>query len=224
MLYVISTPIGNMGDLTFRAVDVLKNVDLILSEDTRETEKILRKHDITKSQISYRDENHNKIIDHVKEFLAKQGDVGIVSNSGTPTISDPGFKLVREVKALGIDVVPVPGPSAIIAALSVSGLPTDNFTFLGFLPKSSTQRKRILKEFGDLPSTLVIYESPYRIKKLIFEVKETLGNRTACLAKDLTKKFERIITAPVEQIIDKEKLDSAKGEYVLLIAKEGFEL
>ncbi|HDQ88736.1 MAG TPA: 16S rRNA (cytidine(1402)-2'-O)-methyltransferase [candidate division WWE3 bacterium] len=221
-LFVISTPIGNMEDISMRAVNTLKSVNLILSEDTRETQKILSQHQIETPQISYRDQNHDKVISHIKTLLEQDKDIVLVSDNGTPTISDPGFKLIRDIKLAGIPVSPIPGPSAVTAALSVSGLPTDNFTFLGFLPKKSSQIAKILLEFGNLPTTLVIYESPFRIRKLLEEIHKNLGNRVVCVAKDLTKKFESVETAPLEQFLTSENAPKEKGEYVVLVAKKDF--
>jgi len=223
-LYVVSTPIGNLQDITLRALEVLKNVDLILSEDTRETAKILSKWDIKTTQISYRDQNHKKVISHIKDLLKSGKNLCLVSDSGTPLISDPGFKLVQELKKNRVPIISIPGPSAVIAALSVSGLPTDNFSFIGFLPKKLNQRKSILQEFGKLPTTIVIYESPYRVRELLNEIYQELGNRTVCLAKDLTKMYEEVRTAPLENFIKNPEETKEKGEYVVLVAKENYSL
>ena len=223
-LYVVSTPIGNLQDITLRALEVLKNVDLILSEDTRETAKILSKWDIKTTQISYRDQNHKKVISHIKDLLKSGKNLCLVSDSGTPLISDPGFKLVQELKKNRVPIISIPGPSAVIAALSVSGLPTDNFSFIGFLPKKLNQRKSILQEFGKLPTTIVIYESPYRVRELLNEIYQELGNRTVCLAKDLTKMYEEVRTAPLENFIKNPEEMKEKGEYVVLVAKENYSL
>lgn len=221
-LYIVATPIGNMGDVTRRAIDVLKEATLILSEDTRETQKLLANLDLNKSQISYTDQKHNKVIDNILNELSQGGHVALVSDSGTPLISDPGFKLVRKVRQSGFNVVAIPGPSSPIAALSVSGLPTDKFTFLGFLPKSSKKRTDLLKEYGSNDVSLIIFESPKRVKKLLDEIYETLGNRTISLVKDLTKKFENVRFGKVEEI---NTLDiKEKGEYIVIIAKEGYNL
>ena len=222
-IYIVSTPIGNLDDITYRAIETLTNVDLILSEDTRETEKVLQKWKIKTPQISYRDENHDKVMPKILELLLSGQDLALVSDSGTPVISDPGFKLIREL--LGkYEIISVPGPSALISSLSISGLPTDNFTFLGFLPRKTSQRKKILDQFGSLPSTLVIYESPYRVRRLLSEISTTLGNRIVCIAKDLTKKFEDVKTAPIENFLQDLENVKAKGEYIVLISKEGFSL
>ncbi|MFA6982159.1 MAG: 16S rRNA (cytidine(1402)-2'-O)-methyltransferase [Patescibacteria group bacterium] len=221
-LYVVATPIGNLSDMTFRAVEILSCVDLILSEDTRETDKILKHYNIQKPQISYRDQNHERVLPRIYETLDSGKEVALVSDSGTPTISDPGFKLVSSVIDKGYKVLPIPGPSAIVSALSISGLPTDKFTFLGFLPRGANQIKELLETYGKLEATLVVYESPYRVKTLLHTIYDVLGNRKVCLAKDMTKMFEDIRTADIEEILRTEDQIVEKGEYVVLIAKEGF--
>ena len=179
-LYIIATPIGNLADITLRALEVLKNVSVILSEDTRETDKMLKRYEMNKKQISYRDQNHESIFPYILNELEKGNDIAIVTDSGTPLISDPGFKLVRELIGKNMNVVSIPGPSAVTASLVVSGLPTDKFSFLGFLPKSEGQIARILNDYGKLDSTLIIYESPFGVKKLLNIIKNTLGNRKIC--------------------------------------------
>ncbi|EKD95581.1 MAG: Uroporphyrin-III C/tetrapyrrole (Corrin/Porphyrin) methyltransferase [uncultured bacterium] len=220
-LYIIAGPIGNLEDITLRALNVLKTLDYLLSEDTRETDKILSKFNLKVSQISYRDQIHTKIYPKVVEMLENGKNVGLMTDSGTPLISDPGYKLVNELRNSGFNIVSIPGPSSVIAALSISGLPTDKFSFLGFLPKKENQRKKLLINYGAMDATLTIFESPYRIIKLISEIKETLGNRRICIIKDLTKVFEKVITGKINDI-DKEINNlPQKGEYIILIAKEG---
>ena len=220
-LYIIAGPIGNLEDITLRALNVLKTLDYLLSEDTRETDKILSKFNLKVSQISYRDQIHTKIYPKVVEMLENGKNVGLMTDSGTPLISDPGYKLVNELRNSGFNIVSIPGPSSVIAALSISGLPTDKFSFLGFLPKKENQRKKLLINYGAMDATLTIFESPYRIIRLISEIKETLGNRRICIIKDLTKVFEKVITGKINDI-DKEINNlPQKGEYIILIAKEG---
>jgi 16S rRNA (cytidine1402-2'-O)-methyltransferase len=219
-LYVVATPIGNLSDITLRALEVLKSVNLILSEDTRETKKILDKFEISASQRSYRDQNHIHIINDIINLLEDGKNIALVSDSGTPVISDPGFKLVEDLSGKGFNILSVPGPSAVVAALSISGLPTDKFSFLGFLPKKPTHRAEILKTYGILESTLIIYESPYRVKKLLVEIKATLGNRRVCIVRELTKMYEEIVRGDVEYLINSNIKE--KGEFVVLVAKEGY--
>ena len=220
-LFVVATPIGNLQDFTQRAVDVLSKVNVVLSEDTRETKKLLDAYKLpAKQQISYRDQNHKKVFPAIIDLLSGGNDLALVSDSGTPLISDPGFKLVTGAIDAGFEVIAVPGPSAVTAALSISGLPTDKFSFLGFLPKSSGPRSKLLKTYGLLDSTLVIYESPFRITKLLNEVHEVLGNRYVCLCKELTKVHEDCIRGTVQDLLNLPP--TYKGEHVVLIAKEGY--
>lgn len=220
-VFVIAGPIGNLEDITLRALNTLKSLDYLLSEDTRETDKILSKFNVKIPQISYRDQIHSKIFPKVIEMLQQGKNVGLMSDSGTPLISDPGYKLVSELRNSGYEIISIPGPSAVVAALSISGLPTDKFIFLGFLPKKDNQRREILQKYGALDSTLTIFESPYRIVRLILEVKETLGNRRICIVKDLTKVFEKVLTGKISDIETEINKLPQKGEYTLLIAKEG---
>lgn len=221
-LYIVATPIGNMGDITLRALDTLKNVDLILSEDTRETSKLLQHYQIQNSQISYRDQNHQRVFQTILNNLEEGKNIALVSDSGTPLISDPGFKLVQDLIAKDIQIESIPGPSAVIGALSISGLPTDKFTFLGFLPKKPGQQEKLLKEYGSTESTLVIYESPFRVVKLLEMIQKTLGNRKVCVAKDLTKLYQSLIYGHINDILVNRTNIKPKGEYVILVAKENY--
>ena len=221
-LYIVSTPIGNLKDITLRAVDVLKNVNVILSEDTRETSKLLDHYNILCRQLSYRDQNHKKMVGVVFKLLESGNNVALITDSGTPLISDPGFKLVKECLDKGYKVTSLPGPSAVISALVLSGLPTDKFTFLGFLPKSKRQRQNILAEYGKHDSTLIIYESPYKILDLLDEVFEILGDRYVSLVKEMTKVHEKIYRGYIKDIKEALKEKKLKGEYVLLISKKDF--
>lgn len=221
-LFVVATPIGNLKDTTKRAVEVLKTVDLILSEDTRETKKLLDAYGLTTNQISYRDQNHKKVMPRILDLLKTGNDLALVSDSGTPLISDPGFKLVQEVINADFDVMTIPGPSAVIAALSVSGLPTDKFIFLGFLPKGRGQRATILKKYGELDATLVIYESPYRLGKLLNDITSSLGNRYVAMSGEMTKIHEKCIRGFAEDLA--QLTTGNKGEFVVMVAKEGYHL
>ena len=221
-LYIVATPIGHLEDITYRAVNVLNGVDLVLSEDTRETLKIFRKYNIDKPQISYTDQKHSRMIEMLVSKLVSGVNIALTSDSGTPLISDPGFKLVERIKKEGFDVVSIPGPSSPIAALSVSGLPTDKFMFLGFLPKSKLKRQKILQEHEKIEGSLIIFESPHKIQDLLLETYDVLGNRAVSVVKDITKKFEKVITANLKDILD-EKL-KGRGEYILIIAKRGYKL
>lgn len=222
MLFLVSTPIGNFDDITLRSIKVFNECDYILSEDTRETDKLLRHLKIQKPQISYRDQNHDRVIGHILNLLEQDKNLVLVSDSGTPVISDPGFKLVRDVIAKGFKVVSIPGASSIIAALSVSGLPSDKFTFLGFLPKKKGPRTKMLKEYCESDTTLTIFESPFRVIRLLEEIQEILGDRYVCVANDLTKLHEMVITAKVSEILAKPDTIKEKGEFVILIAKKEY--
>jgi 16S rRNA (cytidine1402-2'-O)-methyltransferase len=217
-LFIVASPIGNMEDITLRAIKVLKEVSVILSEDTRETQKILNHFEISKPQISYRDQNHLQVLNKIVDLIESGNDLAILSDRGTPLISDPGFKLVRDLISKGYEVVSIPGPSSVIASLVVSGLPTDKFTFLGFLPKTESQRVKIIKNYGELDTTLIFFESPYRILKLLEEVKKTLGNRDVCVVKELTKLHEELYRFNLNDL-DTVKID-LRGEFVVLVSKE----
>jgi len=221
-LYIVSTPIGNMADISARAVEILDKVDFILSEDTRETDKLLSRFDIKKPQIPHNDHNYQQTKDLILERLESGESAALVSDNGTPLISDPGFKLVRYLRSEDIEITSIPGPNAAIAALTVSGIPTDKFVFLGFLPKSKAQKNKLLKEYGNHEASLIIYESPKRIRKLITEVQNALGNRTVSIVKDLTKKFEKVVTDEIKNINAEEIKE--KGEYILVVAKEGYKI
>lgn len=202
-LYVVGTPIGNLSDITFRAVSILKKVHFVLAEDTRESKKLFDKYKINTELISYRDQNHSKILEKIVEKLDMGLDLALISDSGTPLISDPGYKLVRYLREKEYDVIALPGPSALVSALSVSGLPTDRFVFLGFLPKSDSKRRKILEEYKDLRNTIIIYESPNRLFKLLNLLKEELGKDVVIsLSKDISKLRERYLFGEVVNIID----------------------
>lgn len=221
-LYIVGTPIGNLGDITVRAIDILKGVPFILAEDTRESIKLLRKYSIDTQLISYRDQNHDRMFEKVLEKLDMGIDLALISDCGTPLISDPGFKLVRDLRAKGYIVESIPGPSALIAALSISGLPTDRFSFLGFLPKSSKKRKEILDMYITLGSTIVVYESPQRVVRLLEEVLGISSSVDIVLAKDLTKMREEILSGKPDELhkilLGRDFEKNPHGEFVVLIS------
>jgi len=223
-LYVVATPIGNLGDMTFRAVEVLKSVPFILAEDTRESIKLLRRYDIPTQLISYRDQNHERMMSKILEKLDMGLNLALVSDCGTPLISDPGFKLVRELREKGYIVESIPGPTALTSALSISGLPTDRFSFLGFLPKSDKKRKEILERYLELGSTVVLYESPKRILSLLEVINSIEEGSTVVLAKDLTKKREEVLQSSANGLIEvlKERgFDKdPHGEFVVVISPQ----
>jgi 16S rRNA (cytidine1402-2'-O)-methyltransferase len=217
-LYIVSTPIGNLEDITLRALRILKEVDLIAAEDTRHTGLLLNHFGILKPLTSYFEGNELK----KKEFILsrlEQGDrIALVSDAGTPGISDPGFRLIQTAIEKQIPVVPIPGPSAVITALSVSGLPTDAFFFKGFLPHKTNKRKDLLKQLEDVKETLIFYESPHRLNQTISDILETLGDREIVLTRELTKTFEEILRGKASEIQSRIKEKKLKGEITLVIS------
>lgn len=218
-LYIVATPIGNLGDITYRAVEILKSVQFILAEDTRESIKLLNRYEINTQLISYRDQNHERMIGKILEKLDMGLNLALVSDSGTPLISDPGFKLVRQLRQMGYDIESIPGPSAVIAGLSISGLPTDRFTFLGFLPKSEKKRMEILETYLQL-NTTVIYESPKRILDLMKQIESINKDVYVVLTKDLTKKREEVIQGTVSEVLnilkERDYENMPHGEFVVI--------
>ncbi len=217
-LYVVATPIGNLSDMTLRAIEVLKSVAFVLSEDTRESKKLLDRYEIGTQLISYRDQNHERMIGKVLEKLDMGLDLALISDAGTPLISDPGFKLVRDLREKGYDVVSIPGASAVIAALSVSGLPTDRFVFLGFLPKSDERRRKLLEQYINLENTIVIYESPQRLTRLLRLILNEFRDMDVYLAKDISKmreeSFSGKISDVLEQLEERKFDENPHGEFV----------
>lgn len=220
-LYVIATPIGNLGDVSYRAVEILKSLPFVLAEDTRESIKLFRKYDINSKLISYRDQNHDRIIEKVKEKLDIGLNLGLISDSGTPLISDPGFKLVRELRELGYVIESIPGASAVISALSISGLPTDRFIFLGFLTKSLERRKDILSKYFSLGNTVIVYESPNRLLSLLNTINDISPKNLTVIARDLTKMREEVLSGnakELEDILLQREFDKhPHGEYVVMV-------
>ncbi|KUK67090.1 MAG: Ribosomal RNA small subunit methyltransferase I [candidate division WS6 bacterium 36_33] len=220
-LYVVATPIGNLSDVTFRAVDILKKVPFILAEDTRESKKLLEKYNIQTQLVSYRDENHDKVLRKIIEKLKMGLDLALISDAGTPLISDPGYKLVKYLRENDFDVISIPGPSAVTAALSVSGLPTDRFVFFGFLPKSETRRENIISEYKDLHNTLVFYESPKRLMGFLDTINNILGDVKIFLAKDISKLREEYFYGKVSEVKgilnERNFAENPHGEFVCVV-------
>ncbi len=215
-LFIISTPIGNLQDITLRALETLKAVDLILAEDTRRTLKLLSHYSIRKKLISYGSHNEKMMTSKVIEMLKNSASIALVTDSGTPGIADPGFLLVREAIKVKIPIIPVPGPSAALAALVCSGLPCDRFQFIGFLPKKEGALRALL---SSVQMTTVAYESPHRIQKTLAIMAEVIPQHRICIARELTKKFEECIRGSVEEVYEKMKNNLIKGELTLVIAK-----
>lgn len=221
ILYIVSTPIGNLGDITNRAIETLKGVDLIACEDTRTSGKLLKHFNINTKTIAYHDHNTEAQTDKLISLLLSGSSIALISDAGTPLISDPGYHLVQATHNNNIKVVPIIGASAVIAALSVSGLPSDKFSFIGFLPSKSVGRKKQLKEYTNRSETLIVYEAPHRILDCLKDISEVFGkDREIAYCRELTKTFETIKKLPVEQLITFIKNDhnQQKGEIVLVIA------
>ena len=217
-LFVLATPIGNMEDITLRALRTLKEVALVAAEDTRHTRKLLSRHKISTSLTSYHDFNKEKRTPDILKKLKSGKSVALVTDAGTPAVSDPGYYLVRAAIRADIDVVPIPGPSALVAALSVSGLPTDSFVFAGFVPRKSAKRRQLLKELKEEPRTLIFYESPKRLLGLMEDLVDVMGNRKAVLARELTKIHEETLRGSLSQLTDElTGRPTLKGECTLLV-------
>jgi len=220
-LYIVATPIGNLEDITFRAVRVLKEVDLILAEDTRETRKLLDRYQIDKPSISFHQHSNPEKINYLLSLLKEGKNLALVSEAGTPGISDPGNWLINlAIKQFeNITVIPIPGPCALTAALSISGFKTDRFVFFGFIPQKKKRRK-FLEKIASSDETAVFYESPYRIIKTLSELVnfEKIKQREVMVCRELTKKFETIYRGRIEEVIQKIKEDRVKGEFVVVVS------
>jgi 16S rRNA (cytidine1402-2'-O)-methyltransferase len=214
-LYIVATPIGNLEDITLRALRVLKEADLIACEDTRHTRKLLSHFQISKPTVSYHEHNEHERAGELIKKLEGGLNVALVSDAGTPLISDPGFRIVSDAIARGISVVPIPGSSAVITALSASGLPTPEFVFVGFLPARRAARRARLKQLANLEMTLVIYEAPHRIKETLEDARAALGERECVIARELTKLHEEFVRARLSEI--ELPPGTARGEMVVLI-------
>ena len=216
-LYVVSTPIGNLEDITLRAVKVLSGVDLIAAEDTRTTRVLLNRYNITKPMLSYFSHNERRRAPEILERLKAGASVALVSDAGTPGISDPAYVLITQALEQEIPVVPIPGASALLAALVVSGLPTDRFVFEGFLPLKKG-RKTKLQELKMEERTIVLYESPHRVLKTLGELLESLGERDVVVAREMTKKFEEVMRGSLSSVLADMSKRQARGEYVIVIS------
>jgi 16S rRNA (cytidine1402-2'-O)-methyltransferase len=215
-LFVVATPIGNLGDITFRAIETLKNVSLIACEDTRYTRKLLSHYDIHTQVTSYYEYNKIKKLDYLLEQLTGGKDIALVSDSGTPGISDPGFLIISEAVKNKIPVISIPGPAAAISALVTAGLPTDSFVFEGFLPRKKGKLKKTLTELATLGRTVVFYESPYRVTATLKIMREAIGDQYVVIARELTKHFEEILRGNLEILIPRLEAQPLKGEIVVL--------
>jgi len=220
LLYLVATPIGNLEDITYRAVRVLREIDLIACEDTRQTRKLLEHFDIHKPTVSYHEHNEAERSADLVERLRAGAAIALVSDAGMPLVSDPGFRLVRAAVAAGIAVQPVPGPSASLAALAASGLPTDSFHFAGFLPVKPGQRAKLLESLADEQATLIFYEAPHRVLESLEAIGKALGPRPVVVARELTKIHEEFLRGTAEEIrAQLASRDAVKGEFTILIGK-----
>jgi 16S rRNA (cytidine1402-2'-O)-methyltransferase len=217
-LYLVATPIGNLEDITLRALRVLRECDVVAAEDTRRSGQLLKHFGISKPLLSYFQFNEAKRSEEIIERLQRGEKVALVTDAGSPGISDPGERVVKAALAAGLRVEAVPGACALIAALTASGLPTDEFHFIGFLPHKSGQRRRELERLKSIAGTLVLYESPYRVEKLLLELNELFAGRRVVLARELTKKFEEYLRGTPAELLDVLKQRSLKGEFVVLVA------
>ncbi len=217
-LFVIGTPIGNLEDITLRAISTLKNVDIILAEDTRNSKKLLNAHNIDTKMMSYHDHSSEKEIKKIVSLLLDGKELALISDAGTPTISDPGYGLIRDCIRNDIGIVPIPGVSSITAAMSVSGLPSDSFTFVGFLPQKKGRLKKI-KELKKLDNTIILFESPFRLEKTLNQLLEHLGDRAVVVGRELTKLYEEVIRGNLSKVIMHFSKSKVKGEIVIMIGK-----
>ncbi|MEE8135902.1 MAG: 16S rRNA (cytidine(1402)-2'-O)-methyltransferase [Thermodesulfobacteriota bacterium] len=217
-LYIVSTPIGNLEDITLRALNILKQVDLIACEDTRTTRKLLSRYQIRKPLTSYHEHNEIEKAKELLSILQEGHSIALVTDAGTPGVSDPGYRIVKLASENGVQIFSVPGPSAAVAALSISGLPTSSFTFLGFPPKQKKRLIEYLERIKDYPETLVFYESPRRVIKTLESMAEVFGERNASLGREITKMYEETLRGTLSEIVTTLKSrDNLKGEFTLVI-------
>lgn len=218
MLYLVATPIGNMGDITLRALDTLRDVDIVASEDTRKTGQLLKRFGISKPQVAFHEHNEQRAGAKIIELLREGRAVALVTDAGTPGISDPGYTLVRKAIEAGLDFTMIPGPAAFVVALVLSGLPTHSFTFRGFPPRKAGPRRRFLAVDNDSPHTLIFYESPFRIEAFLKDALQVYGDREAALARELTKMFETVRRGAISSLLKEVVAAPPKGECVVVIA------
>lgn len=216
-LYLVATPIGNLEDITLRAIRILKGVDIIASEDTRQTLKLLNHFEIKKSLISFHRHSSNEKMNKIVEQLKSGKNIALVSDAGTPVISDPGEEIVRLLIEQGIEVIPIPGPCALITALIASGISAKSFSFLGFLPLNNKLRKEKLGEIEFARNTVILYEAPHKLKETLKDLTKFAGDRKIVLARELTKIYEEFISGTAEELL--EKVQEPKGEFVIVIDK-----
>ena len=218
MLYLVATPIGNLGDISLRALETLRSVDIVASEDTRKTGLLLKHFEIKKPQISFHEYNEENAGARLLDLLLEGKSVALVTNAGTPGISDPGYSLVRRAIAAGVPITSIPGPAAFVSALILSGLPVHSFTFRGFPPHKAGSRRRFLAQEAESRHTLVFYESPHRLIAFLKDALEIYGDRQAAIANDLTKLFEAVERGSLSELITRLEGSQLRGEYTIVIA------
>src|SRR5437660_1074194 len=217
MLYLVATPIGNLKDITLRALDTLREVDVVASEDTRKTGMLLKHFDISKPQIAFHEHNEQQAGERIEALLRQGKSVAVVTNAGTPGISDPGFTLVRRAINAQVGVTMIPGPTAFVMALVLSGLPVHSFTFRGFPPRKPTGRRKFLEIDKYSPHTLIYYESPYRLDGFLRDALDVFGDRQAAIANDLTKMFEKVERGTLSSLLASVEQTKLKGEFIVVI-------
>ena len=217
VLYLVATPIGNLDDITVRALETLKSVDVIACEDTRQTRKLLNHFQIEKRTVSYHEHNKETSGSGLLQWLEEGKKIALVSDAGLPAISDPGADLVRDAAAAGFSVIPIPGANAALSALIASGLPTERFLFVGFLPREKKERRAELERLRRYPETLLFYEAPHRIEKTLVDMHEAWGDRQAVLARELTKRYEEFARGTLSELIQFLEETEARGEYCIVV-------
>lgn len=217
MLYIIATPIGNLEDITLRALRILGEVDIVLAEDTRKTSLLLKHFGISKKLISFYEHNEEKKISLVVEELKNGKSIALLSSAGAPSVSDPGYKLIRECRRQKLPLTAVPGPSSIINALVLSSLPREKFVFLGYMPRKKSARKKILEQAKNAGAAIVFFESPYRLLSALKDLKEILGGRKVAIAREMTKKFEEVLEFSMDEAVEHFEKNKPKGEFTLIV-------
>lgn len=218
MLYVVATPIGNLEDITLRALRILKEVDFILCEDTRKTGNLLKRYQIRNKLVSFYEHNEDKKIPKAIEAMQNGQKAALVSSAGTPLLSDPGFKLIRECRKVNLAVTSVPGPSSLTAALSLISIPSDRFIFLGYLPRKKGALRKLFSQIQKQPEALVFFESPYRVVASLEEMKAFFGDRRIAICREMTKKFEEVFEGSFEEAIKRFSQKKPKGEFTLIVS------
>ena len=221
-LYIVATPIGNLSDLSIRALDILNSVDIVFCEDTRVTKKIFSRYKIKNRLKVLNDINEIKKKNEVINYLLEGLNIALVSDAGTPCISDPGYRVVNYARKNDVEVIAIPGPCSVNAALSISGLPTDSYFYQGFLPRKKGRQTKFI-QLAELNCSVVIFESPKRVRKTLIDIHKYMGNRVVSICRELTKMYEEVIVENVSHLLKEENSLILKGEYVIIVAKEGYE-